>query len=105
VPDNVIARRVFKVDGRDAECRFFKPDEDRGSFFCRYEIDWPEGVKSKRAGGVDEVQAILLGMMTAHTDLLAARNMDGRVIEWLDERSLGLPVTPTVRDWDPDNNM
>ncbi|SEJ88031.1 hypothetical protein SAMN05428950_104114 [Sphingomonas sp. OV641] len=105
MPDNVIARRVFKIDGRDAECRFFKPDEDRGSFFCRYEIDWPEGVKSKRAGGVDEVQALLLGMMTAHTDLLAARNMDGRVVEWLDERSLGLPVTPTVRDWDPDNNI
>ena len=105
VTDEIIARRVFKVDRCDAECRFFKPVEDHGSFFCRYEIDWPEGMKSKRISGVDEVQALLLGMMTAHTDLLAARNIDGRDVEWRDERSLGLPVTPIVRDWDPDNNM
>lgn len=103
--DEVIARRTFKIDGHDAECLFFKPDEDRGSYFCRYQIEWPEGAKMRRAGGVDEVQALLLGMMNAHTDLLAARNMDGRRIEWLDGESLGLPVTPSVRDWDPDNNM
>lgn len=103
--NEVIARRVFKVDGRDVECCFFKADEDRGSFFCRYQIGWPEGAKMRRAGGVDEVQAILLAMMNAHTDLLAARNMDGRLVEWLDGQSLGLPVTPSVRDWDPDNNI
>jgi hypothetical protein len=105
VADEVIARRMFKVDGRDVECRFFKPAEDRGSFFCRYQIDWPEGSKVRGAGGVDAVQAILLAMMTAHTDLLAARNMGGRLVEWLDGQSLGLPVTPTMRDWDPDNNF
>ncbi|MDB5703228.1 MAG: hypothetical protein JWN66_344 [Sphingomonas bacterium] len=103
--DDVIARRVFKIDGQRAECRFYKPQEDAGSFFCRVQIDWPEGTKNKRAGGLDEVQALLLGMMLAHTDLLAARNMDGRVIEWLDSQSLGLPVTPSIRDWDPDNHM
>ncbi|HEX7693286.1 MAG TPA: hypothetical protein VF409_02285 [Sphingomonas sp.] len=103
--DEVIARRTFKIDGREAQCQFFKPEEDRGSYFCRYQIEWPEGAKIRRVGGVDEVQALLLGMMTAHTDLLAARNMDGRTVEWLGEESLGLPVTPTVRDWDPDNKM
>ena len=105
VIDDVIARRVFKVDGHDVECRFFKPQEDGGSFFCQVQIDWPEGQKTKRAGGVDEVQALLLGMMLAHTDLLAARNMDGHVVEWLDEQSLGLPVASSVRDWDPENRM
>lgn len=103
--DNVIARRAFKIDGQRAECRFYSPEEDAGNFFCRVQIDWPEGTKSKRAGGVDEVQALLLGMMLAHTDLLAARNMDGRAIEWLDGESLGLPVTPSIRDWDPENHM
>ncbi len=102
---DVIARRVFKIDGQQAECRFYRPQEDAGSFFCRVQIDWPEGTKNKRAGGVDEVQALLLGMMLAHTDLLAARNMDGRVIEWLDGQSLGLPVATSIRDWDPDNHM
>lgn len=103
--DDVIARRVFKVDGQEVECRFFKPEEDDGSFFCRVQIAWPEGTKIKRAGGVDEVQALLLGMMSVHTELLVARNMDGRSVEWLDEQSLGLPVASSVRDWDPENRM
>jgi hypothetical protein len=105
VTDDIVARRVFKVDGHDVECRFFKPEEDDGSFFCRVQIAWLEGTKVKRAGGVDGVQALLLGMMLAHTELLAARNMDGRVVEWLDEHSLGLPVASSVRDWDPENRM
>ncbi|MCD2324472.1 hypothetical protein LQ953_10650 [Sphingomonas sp. IC-56] len=103
--DDMICRRVFRIDWHEAECRFYRPEEERGSFFCRVQIDWPEGTKTKRAGGVDEVQALLLGMMLAHTDLLAARSMDGRAVEWLDDRSLGLPVPPNLRDCDPDNRM
>jgi hypothetical protein len=79
--------------------------EDAETFFCQVQIDRPEGTNNKRAGGVDEVQALLLGMVLAHTDLLAARNMEGRTVEWLDDQSLGLPVTPSIRDWDPDNHM
>jgi hypothetical protein len=101
----VIARRVYEIDGQQAECRFYTPEEDGGSFFCRVQIDWPEGTKKKRAGGVDEVQALLLGMMMAHSDLLAARNVDGRAIAWLDSQSLGLPVAPNIRYLDPDNQM
>ena len=103
--DNVIARRVYEIVGDQAECRFYKPEKVDGNFFCKVQIDWPEGTKNKRVGGVDEVQALLLGMMLAHTDLLAARNMDGRAIEWLDGQSLGLPVAPSIRDWDPDNRL
>lgn len=103
--DNVIARRVYDIDGQQAECRFYTPEEEGGSFFCRVEIDWPEGTKRKRVGGVDEIQALLLAMMQAHTDLLVARNMDGRAVAWLDSQSLGLPVTPSIRDWDPDDQM
>lgn len=103
--DHVIARRLFSIDGQAAECRFLAPVEDRGSYFCSYQIDWPEGMKQKRAGGVDKVQALLLAMATAHTDLLAARNMEKREVEWLDGEDLGLPVTPSVRDWDPDNRL
>ena len=101
--DDVIARRVYVIDGQQSECRFYRPEEDGGSYFCLVQVDWPEGTSNKRAGGVDEVQALLIGMMLAHTDLLAARNVDGRTIAWLDDQSLGLPVAPSIRDWDPDN--
>jgi len=43
--------------------------------------------------------------MGAHANLLAARNMDGRNVEWLDGQSLGMPIARSIRDWDPENEM
>ena len=97
--------RTINVDGQNVGCRFYRPEADGSSFRCCYEIDWPEGVRSKAAGGVDEVQALLLAMQRAHTDLLSARENDGRVVSWLDDRSLGLPVANSLRDWDPDSQF
>lgn len=103
--NDLFVRRTFHVDRREVDCRFFRPEEDQGSFFCRYEIDWPDGTRTKRHGGVDEVQALLLAMQAAHTDLLAARNNDRREVQWLDDQSLGLPIASGIRDWDPDNRL
>jgi len=49
--------------------------------------------------GVDEVQALLLAMQTAHIDLLAARENDGRQVTYLDGKNLDLPVAKSVRHW------
>jgi hypothetical protein len=97
--------RTVNVDGQDVSCRFFRPEPDGFSFRCRVEIDWPEGVRSKSMGGVDEVQALLLAMQIVHTDLLAARENDGRKVSWLNDRSLGLPIPDSIRDWDPKNRF
>ena len=97
--------RTVNVDGQDVCVRFFQPEPDETSFFCRYEIDWPEGTRSKRAGGVDGVQALLLAMQIAHTDLLSARENHGSQVSWLNERSLGFPIADTIRDLDPDNTF
>lgn len=102
---NPFVERTIRVDGQEVSCRFFRPEPDGSSFCCRFEIDWPEGVRSKTAGGVDEVQALLLAMQRAHTDLLAARENDGREVSWLDERTLGLPIAKSIRDWDPENQF
>jgi hypothetical protein len=37
--------------------------------------------------------------------LLAARENDGRDVTWEGERSLGLPIARTIREWDPDNRF
>lgn len=103
--NEAFVERTVNVDGQEVSVRFFQPEPepDHTSFFCRYEIDWPEGARSKRAGGVDEVQALLLAMQRAHTDLLSARENHGRKVSWLNERGLGFPIPDSIRDWDPKN--
>lgn len=101
----LFCERVFQIDGRNVGCRFFKPEPDGQDYRCRYEIDWPEGAYVGRAYGVDGVQALLLAMQKAHTDLLAARENEGRQIAWLDMPGLGMPIPRTISDWAPDNEF
>lgn len=102
---DAFVQRVITVDGQDVPCRFFKPVADGGDFCCRLEVDWLEGTLSRTIYGVDEVQALLLAIQTAHAYLLAAREQDGRKISWLGERRLGLPVADVIRDLDVDSDV
>lgn len=96
--------RIFEVDGQHVLCRFFKPEADRGDFTCLFTVDWPEERISRHIHGVDEVQALLLAMQTAHAYLLAARNNQGRKVSWLGEPRLGLPIADVMRDWESDGS-
>jgi len=99
-------QRKFLVDGRQVTCRFFQPEpKEEQDFQCRYEIGWTEGPRSRKAYGIDEVQALLLAMQMAHADLLSARENNGREVSWLDQRSLGLPLANSIRHWDPDGGF
>jgi len=52
----------------------FRPNLKKGEIFlCWYETRYPEGTRSRKAHGVDEVQALLLAMQMAHADLLSER--------------------------------
>lgn len=95
----VIAQREFDVDGQILTCRFYQPEADGVDFRCNYELDWPEGRRMWRAYGGDAVQAIILAMSSAHADLLAVREKEGRKVTWLNSQSLGLPVSSM--NWAP----
>lgn len=96
--------RVFQIDGRNVECRFFQPQEDGGDYLCRYIIDFPDKPRKSQGYGVDAVQALLLAMKKAHVELLVMRDKVGRRIEWLDQENLGLPLDEVVRDLSPKNS-
>ena len=98
-PNIPFVERSFTVGGHDVSCRFFRPEPDGLSFRCSFEIAWPEGAKTKSMGGVDEVQALLLAMGIAHTDLLSARENHGREVLFLDQPNLDLPFPESVRHW------
>ncbi|NBC37592.1 hypothetical protein GTZ99_13640 [Novosphingobium sp. FSY-8] len=93
--------RIFTVNGSPLACRFFQPEADGRDWACRTEIDWPQAPRKRRIMGVDPVQALLLAMAMVHCDLLTAREDLGWDVRWLDDTSLGLPLTPNLRDLDP----
>ena len=99
---DAFVERSFTVDGEEVICRFFQPELDEGSFFCRYTIGWAKKTRGRRVGGVDSVQALLLAMQAAHVDMLMARKDDAAHVIWLDETSLGLPLAQGLRDLDPE---
>ena len=95
---NQFVLRVYTVDGHEVECRFFMPEQDRGDYRCRYEIDLPNKQIASQGYGVDQIQALLLTMQKAHVELLVMRDKAGRRVEWLDDENLGLPINDALRD-------
>lgn len=90
----VICERVFQqiVAGEASPLRvaWRRPVEDRNGWACDYVIEWPDRPwRSRRIFGVDALQALLLAMKMASSELLEA---DPPVF-WLDqaEGDLGLP--------------
>lgn len=102
---NPFVLRTYKIDGHDVECRFYTPDQDRGDYRCRYEIDLPNRPIASQGYGVDQVQALLLAMQKAHVELLVMRDKSGRRVEWLDQENLGLPINGAIRDLAPENDF
>ena len=96
-------QRAFMVENVEVPCRIFGPIKDGKDFRCRFEILWTDGVQSREAWGVDEVQALLLAMQMAHCDLLVRREREGKEITWLGQRRLGLPIPEGFHDLDSEN--
>jgi Domain of unknown function (DUF6968) len=98
-----IATRTLAVEseGRQValEIRLFKPEPDDEASSCRYEIDWPSGTKSKRAVGVDDIQAILLALQLIGSELYTSEYHKNGQLVWLAaESGYGFPVPSTARD-------
>ncbi|MEL6642583.1 MAG: hypothetical protein AAFQ79_01500 [Pseudomonadota bacterium] len=99
----IFASRTFEIGGQAVECRFHKPERDGIDYSCQYEIDWPSAPVTKRAFGVDQVQALLMAMQKAHVELLHARDAKAMTVTWLEDENLSLPIPENVKDWAPKN--
>lgn len=97
--------RVYTIDKKDVECRFFYPELDGNEFVCRYEIDLPYKPLQSKGYGVDAIQALLWTMQKAHVELLAIRKSLGRSVEWGGAENLGLPLGAAFADMAPLNNI
>jgi hypothetical protein len=99
----IIARRVLTLrqPGGDTqmEIRLFAPEQNDGTWDCRYEIDWPEGQESRTAAGADSVQALLIALHMIGADLYtSAHHKAGHLVSGTPGRGYGFPVPHNIRD-------
>jgi len=95
-----IERRLDLADKSEVMVRFYRPVADEADFRCDYEIIWPHRKRAFYAIGIDEMQALILAIQMAHTDLLASPEAKRGELTWLGSRDLGLPLASSVRPED-----
>jgi hypothetical protein len=83
----------------DIAVRIFLPVETDGAWMCRYEIDWPDKMRSKSAGGIDSVQTLLLALKMIGSDIVASTYYaSGEMTLSGSYRGCGFPVPNSIRD-------
>ena len=99
----VIATRILTLrrdDGViDVPIRIHAPEQEGGSWKCRYEIGWPEETLEHAGFGEDAVQALELTLNMIGALLYTSEHHKSGRLMWLEPgRGYGFPVAKTIRD-------
>jgi hypothetical protein len=99
-----IAQRVLilRESDRDTEIpiTIFSPVQDKpGAWYCRYDVGWPEGLRSSEAWGVDGIQALLIALGKIGAELYTSNYHKSGRLQWREQgEGYGFLVAPSLRD-------
>lgn len=99
----LIATRVLKLRRStgdiDIPIRIFAPEPQAVDWACRFEIDWPDGMLTIAARGIDAVQALDLAQKMIGALIYASDHHASGRLMWLEPgKGYGFPVTSNLRD-------
>ena len=105
--DDIIAWRRFERDDGVVELQLHRPEpwpsdevDREPDWRCRYTIIFPDGeTKSRRAAGVDPLQALLLAIESAWVDVRFLGDgtpTERPAVRWFDNDGLGLAIRDLV---------
>jgi hypothetical protein len=100
----IIANRTLKLRRPSGEVdigvRLYLPQAAEGGvWLCRYEIDWPHGIRKHAAQGLDSIQAIMLALQMIGGELYASEHHEsGDLMFDAPRRGYGFPVAASLRD-------
>jgi Domain of unknown function (DUF6968) len=99
----LIATRILRLrraaDDVEIPVRIFAPEQRTGSWFCKFEVGWPDGPWAMAAGGVDAVQALELALKMIGAQIYASDHHTAGRLVWLEPgRGYGFPVPSGIRD-------
>ena len=97
VPEEIVRRENRLTNGGAATLIVYRPTNfpDCSDFECKYEIRGLGNPVHRMAGGVDEIQSVLLALEMAAAALIASPEYRARQLYWLDpsDPDLGLPLS------------
>jgi hypothetical protein len=83
----------------DIAVRIFLPAEIDGVWSCRYEIDWPDRVRTKSIPGADSMQALLGALTMVGSEIVASTYYaSGEMMLSGSYKGCGFPVPNSIRD-------
>lgn len=90
--DTVFAERTFELDGAPLAVRFHPPFlAPGGEYRCAYEICWPARQTRRSSAGIDGIQALLLAMRLAHSELVESEAYKAGRLTLHETGNLNLP--------------
>jgi hypothetical protein len=99
----VIAERTLLLKSSDTSVRIpvtiFLPKKTASAWGCRYQIDWPGGIRSSEVFGFDSMQALLHAMQAVGAEVYTSDAHRSGQLRWTDEDDgYGFPVPSLMRD-------
>lgn len=83
----------------DVRVLISEPLREPKSWMCRWEIRWPDRVRSNSAGGIDALQALLHAMQMVGIELYTSEEHRAGRLKWTDlGEGYGFPLTGGCRD-------
>src|SRR5262245_34880312 len=99
----IIGARSLKIkDGNstiDVPIKIHAPEQNKGDWICRFEIDWPDKKIEQWGTGGDGIDAILRALQMIGALLYSSGHHEQRRLYWLEPGAgFGFPVTNNLRD-------
>ena len=98
----VLAERTLflehKTETIPVVVRVFRPKFDEAGWQCRYQIDWPHGIRQMQSGGFDAMQALTIALQMIGAEIDASLYHQSGKLYW--ERpggGYGFPVVSSLR--------
>jgi hypothetical protein len=90
----IIAERTLNLDYGDRKIgiSLSLPELDDGSWFCTYAIQWPDGERSVKVGGVDSMQALVCAMQLLGAEIYASNYHKAGRLSLEGQSGYGIPV-------------
>jgi hypothetical protein len=99
----LIGTRLLRMRTGDTDTevaiRLFMPEENDDTWWCRYEIDWPNGKKAGAAAGADSIQSIFLALQMIGVEIYTSPHHKSGNLTWsAPGQGYGFPVPENVQD-------